>query len=130
MTNGIRFSYLYRDAGNYKAWGSVDFTNPDELSVEVIERKLRDSFDQQELFIAHQLGLPELFFYADEPVTGDDHCYHEFAAVEGIELTDTKIPERSITEFLTEVQACADKGWAVFHPADRLDAIRASRLPS
>jgi hypothetical protein len=37
MTNGIRFNYRSRVAVNYKAWGSVDFTNPDELSVEAIE---------------------------------------------------------------------------------------------
>lgn len=129
MPNCIRFSYLYRDAGNYKAWGSVDFTNPDELSVEVIERKLRYSFDQQELFIAHQVGIPELFFYATEPVSEDDHCYHEFAAVEAIESSSTEIPERSITVFLAEVQACAEKGWEVFLPSDRLSTIRANRLP-
>jgi hypothetical protein len=78
MTKGIRFNYPYRDAGNYKAWGAVDFTKSDELNVEAIES------------------------------------------------TDTDIPEQSITEFLTEVQA----GWYVFRPIDKHFAIKANRLLS
>lgn len=82
MSNGISFSYRYRDAGNYQACGSSDFTNLEGLSVETIKS------------------------------------------------TVTDIPERSITEFLNEVQASAELGWNVFHPIDRRSAIRATRLLS
>lgn len=37
----IKFSYLYRDAGNYKQYGSVVLDNPDNLSLEEIEKQIR-----------------------------------------------------------------------------------------
>lgn len=130
MNTQIRLTYLYRDAGNYKAWGSVDFCNPEQLSVKTIEATLRQAFNQRDLFIAHQVGLPELFFYADEPVTEDDHCYHEFEKVEAIESAATDMPMRSISKFVADVETAAEKGWQVFNPADRLPALRANRLSS
>ena len=33
----IKFSYLYRDAGNYKNYGEVIFANPDEMPIEEVE---------------------------------------------------------------------------------------------
>lgn len=125
MNNTVRFNYLYRDASNYKEWGSVDFTNPERLPLESVDNMLRESFEHGELFIAHQVGLPELFFYAEEPITEDDHCYHEFHSVEAIEPAGSEPPTRSISEFLTDVRSAAASGWRAFNPADRLLELRA-----
>ena len=124
MSKIIRFNYLYRDEANYKEWGSFDFTNPDGLAVEEIERIPRQNFEQDELFIAHQVGIPEIFFYSTDPITEDDHCYHEFASVEAIETAETEPPSRSISEFLNAVQSAASAGWKAFDPADRLPELR------
>ncbi|NTU68311.1 MAG: hypothetical protein HGB02_05455 [Chlorobiaceae bacterium] len=126
MHNIVRLNYLYRDAGNDKAWGSVDFTNPDQLAIKEVERRLRSDFEQGELFIAHQVGLPELFFYATDPITEDDHCYHEFHSVEAIETPEAVAPKQSISEFLTAVRSAAEAGWRAFNPADRLPELRAN----
>ena len=34
----IRMDYLYRDAGNYKNWGEVVFSNPSHLPLNHIEK--------------------------------------------------------------------------------------------
>jgi|SRR6267154_1864371 len=117
--NNIKFSYLYRDAGNYKKWADVIFSNPDGLTLGAITKTLRGNFLADGLFVAHQVRLPEVFLSAEEGVTEDDHCYHEFDAVEG----SFKIPNdwhcRSITEFMAEVTGEAKRGWRAFDPHDR-----------
>jgi hypothetical protein len=126
MSKVIQFNYLYRDAGNYKQRGSALFTNPKKLGIKEIEQQLRLHFEQRELFIAHQIGLSELFFYIKEPITEDDHCYHEFASVTEIKTVEPEPRNRSISDFLTDVQAAASVGWKVFSPEDRLPEIRAT----
>jgi len=37
----IKFNYLYRDAGNYKHYGSVIFASPNDLSLLEIEIIIR-----------------------------------------------------------------------------------------
>lgn len=118
--NCIRFNYLYRDASNYKRWGAVIFSNPQGLTVERIEESLRNVFDQGELFIAHQLGLPELFPYITEPICEDDHCYHEYESVELMNRSSTCFGVRTIDELLDKVRNVGQKGWDVFTPADRI----------
>jgi hypothetical protein len=120
----IRFNYLYRDGGNYKRWNSVDFCNPDQLRIEEIDKQLRGCFDQECYFIAHQAGIPEVFLYADEPISDDDHCFHEYDCVVEVEPTNSAIPARTITEFLKSVQACASEGWKAFDPLDHLSRIQ------
>lgn len=34
MLKLVRFNYLYRDGSNFKRWGSVDFSNPEQLTIE------------------------------------------------------------------------------------------------
>jgi hypothetical protein len=72
----IRFNYLYRDAGNYKSWGELYFSNPDKLDLKSIDERLRCAFDQEVLFIAHQIGVPEVFLYNKGKLNNNDHCFH------------------------------------------------------
>ncbi len=74
--HNIKFTYLYRDAGNYKKWGEVVFGNPEELTLKLIARDLREAFLQDGLFIAHQVRVPDAFLYVQGDATSDDHCYH------------------------------------------------------
>jgi hypothetical protein len=72
------FEYLYRDAGNYKAWGSLLLSGA--VSPEV-EATFRDYLDSREFFVAEQVGIPplnrNLWELSDGPI-GDDHGFHEF----------------------------------------------------
>ncbi len=119
MSN-IKFSYLYRDAGNYKKWADIVFCNPDGLTLEAVTKTLKGAFMQDGLFVAHQVRVPEMFFFSRGNATSDDHCFHEFSAVEA-SLEDANDPcSRSISEFIAEVQREAKRGWGAFDPHDAL----------
>ena len=72
------FDYLYRDASNYKALGSLlleGFASSAEIE------DLRNHLDSGEFFIAEQLGIPplyaELWNFSNGPSV-DDHVWHTF----------------------------------------------------
>jgi hypothetical protein len=46
LNNKIKFNYLYCDAGNYKSWGEIIFVNPDHLTLQAVEERLRMAFEQ------------------------------------------------------------------------------------
>jgi hypothetical protein len=122
--NNIRFHYLYRDGGNYKKWSDVVFSNPDNFSVELIGERLIGSFMEDGLFIAHQVRIPEVFLAADDRLTEDDHCFHEFAEVTATAKAPSDLQGRSIGEFLTEVVRESQRGWRAFDPRDTLSERR------
>lgn len=72
------FEYLYRDAGNYKAWGSVLLTG---TVTPVQEAEFRKLLDGGEFFVAEKVGIPplnrELWTWSGGPTEGD-HGFHEF----------------------------------------------------
>jgi hypothetical protein len=119
MSN-IRLHYLYRDGSNYKKLGSIVFQDPDDFSIESIQRQLQSAFSEDGLFIAHQVRVPEIFLASDDRLTSDDHCFHEFSAVEKTSDAPNDPYHRSISNFLAEVSKEAARGWQAFSPQDRL----------
>lgn len=117
--NNIKFKYLYRDAGNYKKRGGVVFSDPDDLAIGAITKALQRSFLADGLFIAHQIRIPEVFLSADDGVTEDDHCFHEFDSVEVSSEVPNDMHRRSIREFIVEVMREGNRGWQAFDPHDR-----------
>lgn len=72
------FEYRYRDAGNFKAFGSIALEGsltPRE------ENEVRSKLEAGDYFIAEQVGVPplydQLYQWSDGP-TASDHCWHEF----------------------------------------------------
>jgi len=117
--NSIKFKYLYRDAGNYKKWADIVFSNTDRLAVGTITRLLRKSFLADGEFIADQIRIPEVFLFHVDGVTEDDHCFHEFDAVEETsEIPNDKLG-RSIREFVFEVTEEGKRGWQAFDPHEQ-----------
>ena len=112
----VKFNYLYRDAGNYKSWGLVIFRNPEELSINEIEQRLRQSFFQHDLFIAGQIGIPEVFLYGAADATEDDISFHEFDSVELTDDTSNDQGNRTIRDFLHVVELSGRLGWKTFTP--------------
>jgi hypothetical protein len=112
----IRFNYLYRDASNFKKWASVVFANPDNLSADDIGDSLRSNFLPDQLFIAHQIRVPEAFLFDDYPMTIDDHCFHEFYSVEPTSDVADDTLDRSILGFIVEVHTEDLLGWSPFDP--------------
>ncbi len=79
----IKFSYLYRDAGNYKNYGQVIFANPNNLSLEQVTELIKSKLIDGQWFYAKEWGMPDLHFDRwDEEL---DHGFHEF---EGVEFTE------------------------------------------
>ncbi len=71
------FEYMYRDAANYKAFGSILLSG----SISNQERQfIQNACDSGLYFIAEQIGIPalyaELYQYSGGP-TEDDHVFHE-----------------------------------------------------
>lgn len=115
----INFHYLYRDGANYKSWGEVVFSNPDQLTMKEIESKLIDSFLPDKLFIASQVFIPEKFLFANGKFTKSDHCYHEFDSVEICKQNPTDDLKRSISDFLKVIERVAEQGWEEFDVLER-----------
>ena len=94
--NNIRFNYLYRDAGNYKEFGEIIFTNQDSKSLKEIELAIRKNLIEGEFFIPEKWNVPRLSFENYLPEL--DHDYHEF---ESVEVTDENLTEnKDISVFL------------------------------
>lgn len=75
------FEYLYRDAANYKAWGSLLLEG--SISPEA-KNGLMQCLVSEEFFVAEQVSIPALYeglyAYSGEP-TVDDHAFHEFSEI-------------------------------------------------
>lgn len=96
----IQFSYLYRDACNYKLFGQVVFRNQENLSLEEIRGKIRAQLIDGEFFDAAKWGLPLLQF--EDYLPEVDHSWYEF---EDVELTSIENSDnRTIAEFIKEIQ--------------------------
>lgn len=72
------FNYCYRDASNYKAWGSLLLQG---LASNADIEAVSNHFDSGEFFIAEQLEIPplyaELWGLSGGPSV-DDHVWHTF----------------------------------------------------
>lgn len=99
LSNNIQLSYLYRDAGNYKKFGHVIFRNPENISIEEINRRIRAELTEGEFFDSEKWGLPALQF--ENYIPELDHQWHEIEKIENIsaEYSDS----RSMAEFLREI---------------------------
>jgi hypothetical protein len=130
MSN-LEFRYLYRDGGNYKKFGNVIFSNPQQISSGTVEKALTEAFLEDGLFIADQVRVPDVFLFADGQLSFDDHCYHEFETVRTTDRNSTDAYARTIGEFLSEVTQQSQRGWRVFDPYDSKGSfghLLASRL--
>lgn len=72
----VELEYLYRDAANYKLWGSAIYPNSAAIKLEVLEARIRAALIDGAWFIAEEIGLPPLKFETlDQEL---DHGWHEF----------------------------------------------------
>jgi hypothetical protein len=115
----VKVAYLYRDAGNYKNWGDLVFSNPEMLNVEEIESRIRRSLFDGFLFIARQIDVPDLFLYTRGQPTTDDHCFHEIDTISETEEMANDCQNRTIFTFIQQIERIGRNGWKVFDPISR-----------
>lgn len=101
MSEVIRFNYLHRDSGNWKKFGSKLFINPDQLTLEEIEQKIRANLIDQEYFYPDQVGIRKFKFHRYL----DDFSWYEFESIEMLESVDPfKKDLKSIHSFFELIQ--------------------------
>ena len=109
-TTNTLFSYLYRDAGNYKQFGEIVFAGaPTDELLQRLEKTLSDHI----LFIARQVDVPEVSFEATGTYQRniDDHPWHEFESMEPTEDPPDDARHRTIEELVTQFESASKAGW-------------------
>ena len=96
----LKLNYRYRDAGNYKQFGSVVFSNSSNLSLDEATKLIQEKLISSEFFVPKEWKLPSLHLHPYDPEL--DHEYHEF---ENWELTDdAPTDKREALLFVKEIQ--------------------------
>lgn len=107
------FTYLYRDASNYKVGKTIVL--PGTLT-DAQKSAICAKLDQEEYFIPSQVGLPDLQRYWRDvyglPVPNDDHhVWHEIVAIEETDDVPTVIlTALELYEAFERVQAWDEQG--------------------
>ncbi|MGQ8338945.1 hypothetical protein ACUNWD_20470 [Sunxiuqinia sp. A32] len=93
MANNIRLHYLHRDSGNYKLFGSKDFSNPNNFSLDEIKKLLRQFLIDSMFFYPEKVGIKkfEVRRYCD------DNSWYE---MEFIELVEGRKGNDTIDDFI------------------------------
>lgn len=99
-TLNLRLNYHYRDAGNFKQFGSVIFPNSSQLAVSEATKLIQEKLISGEFFNPKDWNLPRLHFHPYDPEL--DHEYHEFEEWEITEEAPTD--DRDILAFLQNIQ--------------------------
>lgn len=94
-----RFHYMYRDASNWKCWGTAVIDG--ELSLEQLQPYLFDN----DFFVPHEVGLDHLL---DQPMNEDDHYLHSFVDFESVSGEE---PLCSTGEFVARFKSAHERGW-------------------
>lgn len=105
----IRFSYLYRDAGNFKNWGEIIFSNPHNVPLENLSAQVKLALLDEMYFDAFAVGVPDRFF--DDYDEELDHDWHEFECLEQVDSPATDRQERTIETFLSKLAEISKKGF-------------------
>lgn len=96
----IQFNYLYRDAGNYKSYGSLIFANKEKLSLEFIQEQVTNHLIDGDYFLPQKWQVPFIYKHPYDPEL--DHDWYE---VESVEYTEEAITEeKDIKDFLALLQ--------------------------
>jgi hypothetical protein len=92
MSDYSVFEYLYRDAANYKAWGSLLLqgqVTPEQL------QQLKARLEGGEFFIAEQVGIPTLYealWQQNSGPTANDHVWHSFDSLRPASVDEANEP--------------------------------------
>ncbi len=98
----IRLEYLYRDAGNFKNWGEVVFSNPLNINTELITLMAEKVLIEQPYFVAINAGVPDLHFKDyNEQI---DHNWHEIYAFQSTDDAPNDSQGRNIEEFIESLR--------------------------
>lgn len=98
----VKFNYLYRDAGNFKKWNGVIFSNHNNLDLDALNQQVESVLIDKEYFVAEKAGLQDLHFPDYDAEL--DHDWHEFYTLEKTDEIPSDEQGRDISEFLTSLK--------------------------
>ncbi len=98
--DNVMFSYLYRDAGNYRNYGEIIFSNNQNLQIDFIDSKIKEKLIDGECFVHLDFGVPNLFF--EDCLTEDDHDWHTYKSVSFTDKPSNN--ERDIADFIAKMK--------------------------
>jgi hypothetical protein len=98
----IKFSYVYRDAVNYKQHNEIVFANPTKVPIEEIQAIITSKLIEGGWFIAKDWKLPDMHFKEYNWDDEIDHEWHEFHAIE--ETNQDATTKISIEEFIEGIR--------------------------
>lgn len=93
---------MYRDGANYKNYNELVFENPDNLSVDDIDKQIRKHLIDNTWFVADNWHIPNMFFEDYTWNNEIDHTYHEYCQV--IPSDESKNQPKTILEFLKSIE--------------------------
>lgn len=95
----IEFEYLYRDAGNFKNWKEIIFSNPSNVTIETLTQCARRVLIDESYFVAKKADIPDL--HSSKYDTDLDHGWHEFSSFSATSEPPNDQQGRTIEDFLT-----------------------------
>ena len=98
----IRFEYLYRDAGNFKNWGEIIFSNKNNYDADYLEKQARAVLIDKEFFSANKANIPNLQFH--KYIESLDHGWHEFYSFQPSSEETNDLCDRDIVEFIESLK--------------------------
>lgn len=102
----VLFEYLYRDAGNYKSWGQVIFSNEHDVSTDIVKARIASVLIDHAYFVASKARVPDLRFR--EYIEELDHGWHEFYSCEPTVDEPDDEQNREIGEFIEALRLASD----------------------
>lgn len=102
----VRFKYLYRDAGNFKNWGEIVFSNPNDINCDFIKSTVENMLIEKLYFVANKADVPDLHF--EEYKEQFDHNWHEIHNFEPTEEAANDLQGRNIEEFIESLRCSAE----------------------
>lgn len=105
LTVNVRFEYLYRDAGNFKRWGEVVFSNAHNIGQETLDTISGAALPLDGIyFLPDQVGVPNLLL--EERIECLDHDWHEIHAFELSDELPNDPQARDIELFIQSLFRC------------------------
>src|ERR1044071_1136686 len=101
----ITFNYMYRDYSNYKNRNTLVFSNPNNLSLGKIDKKIHARLVDGQWFHHKLWNVPDMHFEKANWYT--DHPLHEYKYVETC-VNPIKV-EGTIDEFLEHISKVSNK---------------------
>ncbi len=99
----IRLEYQYRDAGNFKNWGEIVFSNPRSLAPEVVTQMAEEVLIDREFFVASSARVPDLHFPDWNPDL--DHDWHKMVTFRSTDEAPNDPEQRTIEDFVTSLRS-------------------------